>query len=80
VLNQKLKTEPDGHHNILLAQIKYKLGMYPEATAHYLRALDQDVVSEHDQTDFITNILACSANDVTQADLVEETLNKMGQK
>ena len=79
-MNAKLKGEPDGHQNILLAQIKYKLGMYPEATAHYLRALDAGVVSEHDQNDFITNILACSANDVTQADTVEETLNKMGHE
>ena len=57
--------------------MKYKLGNYKEATQHYLEALEQGVITEANNTDFITNILACSANDVTQADIITNTLSKM---
>lgn len=51
--------------DLLLAQIYYKLGQYKLATDHYLKATKTGIVPQDDKADFITNILACSANDVT---------------
>jgi hypothetical protein len=48
-----------------MAQIKYKLANYPEATQHYLDAAASGVISEEDKTDLITNLMACSANDLS---------------
>jgi hypothetical protein len=36
------------------------------------------VISEEDKTDLITNLLACSANDLSQTAKVEACLNSLG--
>ena len=63
--------------DLLLAQIYYKLGQYKLATDHYLKATKSGIVDEDDKGDFITNILACSANDVTQSERIGKTLTEM---
>jgi hypothetical protein len=37
------------------------------------------VISEDEKSDLITNMLACSANDLSQAARVEDCINKMNK-
>ena len=51
--------------------------MYEKATEHYISALKTESVAENDKADFFTNILACSANDVSQSDKIQNLMSEM---